>query len=89
MRSALVLNATFEPLSIVPARRAICLVLSDKAEIVEEDDLVRVRILESLPEAIINASGEEVNLEAGDVHFLDSITAEMLVDGGFAKIAAL
>jgi 5-methylcytosine-specific restriction endonuclease McrA len=37
MRSALVLNATFEPLSIVPARRAICLVLSDKAEIVEED----------------------------------------------------
>lgn len=57
--------------------------------IVEEDDLVRVRILESLPEAIINASGEEVNLEAGDVHFLDSITAEMLVDGGFAKIAAL
>ena len=37
MRSALVLNATFEPLSIVPARRAICLVLSDKAEIIEED----------------------------------------------------
>ena len=37
MRSALVLNAPFEPLSIVPARRAICLVLSDKAEIIEED----------------------------------------------------
>ena len=37
VRSALVLNATFEPLSIVPARRAICLVLSDKAEIVEDD----------------------------------------------------
>ena len=55
----------------------------------ETDDLVRVRILESLPEAIINATGEEVTLEVGDVHFLDSLTAEMLVDGGFAKIAAL
>ena len=37
MRSALVLNATFEPLSIVSARRAVCLVLSEKAEIVEDD----------------------------------------------------
>ena len=37
MRSALVLNATFEPLSVVSARRAICLVLSEKAEIVEDD----------------------------------------------------
>jgi hypothetical protein len=53
------------------------------------DDLIRVRILESLPEAIIDAAGEEVTLEVGDVHFLDSLTAEMLVDGGFAKIAAL
>lgn len=37
MRSALVLNATYEPLSVVSARRAICLVLCDKAEIVVED----------------------------------------------------
>lgn len=37
MRSALVLNATFEPLSIVCARRAVCLVLSDKADIIEDD----------------------------------------------------
>jgi 5-methylcytosine-specific restriction endonuclease McrA len=37
MRSALVLNASFEPLSVVPARRAICLVLAEKAEIVEDD----------------------------------------------------
>jgi 5-methylcytosine-specific restriction endonuclease McrA len=37
MRSALVLNVTFEPLGIVPARRAACLVLSDKADIVEDD----------------------------------------------------
>ena len=37
MRSALVLNATYEPLSIVPARRAACLVLADKADLVHDD----------------------------------------------------
>jgi 5-methylcytosine-specific restriction endonuclease McrA len=37
MRSALVLNATYEPLSVVSARRAICLVLCDKAEVVVEE----------------------------------------------------
>ena len=37
MRSALVLNATFEPLSVVSARRAVCLVLAEKAEIIEDD----------------------------------------------------
>ena len=37
VRSALVLNATSEPRSVVPARRAVCLVLQDKAEIVEHD----------------------------------------------------
>lgn len=37
MRSALVLNATYEPLSVVPCRRAVCLVLSDKADVVEHD----------------------------------------------------
>ncbi|MFM8858132.1 MAG: HNH endonuclease [Actinomycetota bacterium] len=37
MRSALVLNASFEPLSVVPSRRAVCLVLDEKAEVVEHD----------------------------------------------------
>ncbi|MFZ4811741.1 MAG: HNH endonuclease [Ilumatobacteraceae bacterium] len=40
MRSALVLNATYEPLSVVPARRAACLVLADKADIIEADGAV-------------------------------------------------
>jgi 5-methylcytosine-specific restriction endonuclease McrA len=38
MRSALVLNATYEPLSVVSARRAVCLVLSAKAEVIHHDD---------------------------------------------------
>lgn len=37
MSRALVLNVTYEPLSIVAARRAACLVLDDKAELVEHD----------------------------------------------------
>ena len=40
MRRALVLNATYEPLSIVPARRAVCLLIDDKADLVEADDAV-------------------------------------------------
>lgn len=39
---ALVLNASFEPLCLVPARRAVVLVLRSKAEVVHSDhDLVR------------------------------------------------
>ncbi len=34
------LNATYEPLSVVPARRAACLVLADKADVVEDDGTV-------------------------------------------------
>lgn len=34
------LNATYEPLSVVPARRAVCLVMADKADVVEDDGTV-------------------------------------------------
>jgi 5-methylcytosine-specific restriction endonuclease McrA len=37
MSRALVLNATFEPLAVVELRRAVVLVLSDKAEVLEHD----------------------------------------------------
>jgi 5-methylcytosine-specific restriction endonuclease McrA len=37
MPQALVLNATYEPLSVVPARRAVVLVIREKAELVESD----------------------------------------------------
>ncbi len=39
----LALNASFEPLTIVPARRAVRLVLDGKAEIIEEDGSRRFR----------------------------------------------
>lgn len=37
MGRALVLNATYQPLCVVPARRAVVLVLKSKAEIIEAD----------------------------------------------------
>ena len=40
MDSALVLNASYEPLSVVSARRATCLVLADKADVLEDDGTV-------------------------------------------------
>ena len=40
MHSALVLNASYEPLSVVSSRRATCLVLADKAEMLADDGVV-------------------------------------------------
>lgn len=40
MRRALVLNASYEPLSVVSSRRAVCLVLGDRADLVEDDGQV-------------------------------------------------
>ena len=49
MPSALVLNATYEPLSVVSARRAVWLVLADKADIVEHDGSELRTISRSVP----------------------------------------
>lgn len=40
MNGALVLNASYEPLSVVSSRRATCLVLAEKAEMLEDDGTV-------------------------------------------------
>ena len=37
MTHSLVLNASYEPLSVVSARRAVCLLLAEKAELIEAD----------------------------------------------------
>ncbi len=55
----------------------------------EKEENIRVRILETMPEPIMDSSGEPLSLEAGDVHFLDEATAAWLVDAGVAERAAL
>lgn len=55
----------------------------------QQKENVRVRILETLGEPIIDDQGEELSLEAGDIHFLDEETAAWLVDVGVAERAEL
>jgi 5-methylcytosine-specific restriction endonuclease McrA len=54
MSRALVLNASYQPLSVVPGRRAAILVLADKAELVHESgDLLRSeRLSIALPSVV-------------------------------------
>jgi 5-methylcytosine-specific restriction endonuclease McrA len=49
MSSALVLNATYEPLSVVSAVRAVCLVIADKADLIADDGTVLHSERMSLP----------------------------------------
>lgn len=72
--------------------------LSEKVEVVDPNPTVetatnheniRVRILETLPEPVMDASGQPLTLEAGDVHFLDEGTATWLTDAGVAERAEL
>jgi hypothetical protein len=41
------------------------------------------------PEPILTASGESLELEAGDVHFVDQESADWLIESGVAEAAAL
>jgi len=68
-------------------------VVDDEPEIVESDSpdtdqMLRIRVLQSMEDPIITADGE-ITLGAGDVLFLDQMTANYLVDSGVAEIAAL
>ena len=55
----------------------------------QDEDNVRVRILETMPEPVMDASGEPLVLEVGDVHFLDEGMAAWLIDAGVAERAEL
>ena len=55
----------------------------------EVNDLVRIRVLESLPEPIVTEDGEELVLEAGDVHMMDRELASWLTEAGVAEAAPI
>lgn len=52
-RSVLVLNATFEPLSLVSVRRAVVLLLREKAELVEATERMLHSTSRALPEPLV------------------------------------
>jgi len=54
-----------------------------------ELELERIRVLMASPEPIATKNGEELTLEEGDIHFVDSETAQWLIDSGVAEAAPL
>ncbi len=61
----------------------------DKIDSKSDDDLVRIKVIESFPEPVMVGSGEEILLEKDDVHFLDQETADWLVESGVAEVESL
>ena len=51
-----------------------------------EQAMVRIRIVQSLPEPIVLGDGVEIMLEEDDVHFIDKDTADWLVESGVAEV---
>lgn len=57
MAGVLVLNATFEPLAVVPVRRAVCLMLADKVELLHGSGrLVRSERLALVEPSVVKLS---------------------------------
>ena len=76
----------------VSASEAAIPILSEEVNIeteVEQPELDRIRVLMASPEPIATKTGEELTLEEGDIHFVDSETAQWLIDSGVAEAAQL
>ena len=51
-----------------------------------EQAMVRIRIVQSLPEPIVLGDGVEIMLEEDDIHFIDKGTADWVVESGVAEV---
>jgi hypothetical protein len=83
--AALELAPSNEPLPVIEAPEEAPSGTESEASISEAN--LRVRILETLGEPVLNEAGEALVLEAGDVHVLDEATANWLMDAGVAERA--
>ena len=54
-----------------------------------ESEMIRIKILQSLPDPIMLGDGVEISLEQNDVHFIDKDTADWLVESGVAEVENL
>ena len=55
----------------------------------ESDEMIRIRILQSLPDPIMLGDGVEISLDEDDIHFIDKDTADWLVESGVAEVENL
>ena len=64
---------------------------SDVKEVATSDngEMIRIRILQSLPDPIMLGDGLEISLEEDDIHFIDKGTADWLVESGVAEVENL
>ena len=62
---------------------------SDETESTEPTGMIRLRILKDMPEPILDASGEEIELLAGDSFNCHALMAETLIAAGWAEAASL
>ena len=61
----------------------------DDAKNTEPTGMIRLRILKDMPEPILDANGEEIELLAGDSFNCHSLMAETLIAAGWAEAAAM
>ena len=61
----------------------------EEATTTESDEMIRIRILQSLPDPIMLGDGVEISLEEDDIHFIDKDTADWLVESGVAEVENL
>jgi hypothetical protein len=62
--------------------------IEDKQES-EKGEMVRIKIIQSLPDAVMLGDGVELVLEQDDIHFIDKDTADWLIESGVAEIENL
>ena len=72
-----------------PDSNTITDVIEDPEDRVEGPALVRIRVLNSMEDAILGPDGDELLLAAGEVHMLDEDVASILVESGIAESAEL
>ena len=61
----------------------------NETESTESTGMIRLRILKDMPEPILDASGEEIELLAGDSFNCHALMAETLIAAGWAEAASL
>ena len=63
--------------------------LEDSLDKYDRDEMIRIRIIQSLPEAIVLGDGIEIELEVDDIHLIEKETADWLVESGVAEVEML
>ena len=87
-------------MELAPSKESINTIELDTLDILETEDvkqeenpsdneMIRIRVIESFSEPISVGDGEEILLEKDDVHYLDQETANWLIESGVAEVESL